>query len=129
MTGPVLSIPSIGSSNSLSSILTVSAAHICAVGCQTMRILSSEVLLAVHASASPGAQQKSVGRAVCPNMRYQQPSSLCGGCQRHTSVHEHEFWRPVFLLIGCLLDTDLRQVPYVDPAVAGSGRENGIIVR
>jgi len=61
------SIPSIGSaSSSFSSTFTSSPAQTCMVGCQTMMTLSSDVLAAVQASPSPGAQQKSVGRAVCP---------------------------------------------------------------
>src|ERR1700722_1315823 len=63
----VTSMPSIDSlSSSFSSIFTSSPAHTRIVGCQTMTILSSETLVAVQFSDSPGAQQKSAGRAVCP---------------------------------------------------------------
>jgi len=62
-----LSTPSIASlSSSFSSTLTSSPAHMRIVGCHTMTILSSDTLAAVQFSASPGAQQRSVGRAVCP---------------------------------------------------------------
>ena len=63
--GPASSMPCMASpSSSFSSILTSSPAQIRAVGCQIMTILSSDVVAAVHCSPTPGAQQKSDGRAV-----------------------------------------------------------------
>lgn len=61
----VLSTPSIAtSSNSFSSMTTSSPAHIRIVGCQTMTMLSSDVVVMVQFSPVPGAQQRSVGRDV-----------------------------------------------------------------
>src|ERR1700733_5471286 len=70
--GPVVvdSTPSTASpSSSFSSTLTTSPAHTRIVGCHTITMLSSDALATVQFSASPGAQQKSVGRDVCP-MKY-----------------------------------------------------------
>jgi len=62
---PVISTPSICSDSScFSSICTSSPAQTCIVGCHTITTLSSDVLTAVQCSPSPGAQQKSEGRAV-----------------------------------------------------------------
>jgi hypothetical protein len=33
-------------------------------------------------------------------------------------MNEHEFRRPVFLVVGRLFDADLREVPYVNATVA-----------
>ena len=44
-------------------------------------------------------------------------------------MNEHEFWWPVFLIVGSLLDADLREVPHIDATVAGRRRENGRAVR
>jgi hypothetical protein len=65
--GPSSSSTSIASaSSSRASTRTSSAAHTRAVGCHSMRTLSSLALSAVQRSPAPGAQPKSVGRAVCP---------------------------------------------------------------
>lgn len=62
---PVTSMPSICSDSScFSSMCTSSPAQTCIVGCHTITTLSSDVLTAVQCSPSPGAQQKSEGRAV-----------------------------------------------------------------
>ena len=62
---PVISMPSICSDSScFSSICTSSPAQTCIVGCHTITTLSSDVLTAVQCSPTPGAQQKSEGRAV-----------------------------------------------------------------
>ena len=62
---PVISTPSICSDSScFSSMCTSSPAHTCIVGCHTITTLSSDVLTAVQCSPTPGAQQKSDGRAV-----------------------------------------------------------------
>ena len=62
---PVISTPSICSDSScFSSICTSSPAQTCIVGCHTITTLSSDVLTAVQCSPTPGAQQKSEGRAV-----------------------------------------------------------------
>ena len=120
-------MPSIASpSNSFSSILISSPAQMRIVGCQTMTILSSEVLAAVQFSSTPGAQQKSVGRAVCP-------TKLGQIDRRHnssprTAVDEEQLRRPVLLVVWSLLCADLRKVPDVYAPVARCRRENSGIM-
>jgi len=55
-----------GPSSCLGSTSTSSPAHILMLGDHTIAMLSSAELARVHVSDSPGAQQKSVGGAVCP---------------------------------------------------------------
>jgi hypothetical protein len=67
---PAISIPSICSDSScFSSTCTSSPAQTCIVGCHTITTLSSDVLTAVQCSPTPGAQQKSEGRAVWPTIK------------------------------------------------------------
>jgi hypothetical protein len=40
-----------------------------------------------------------------------------GGWLR-TTMNEHEFRRSVFLIVGGLLDADLREVPHINATVA-----------
>ncbi|KAF8832772.1 hypothetical protein HHX47_DHR1002077 [Lentinula edodes] len=125
----VASTPSIASSsNSFMSILTCSPAHTRIVGCHTMTTLSSDALAAVQFSISSGAQQKSVGRAVCPThaldirgMRKKKKTS-------HTSVNEKQFRWSILLIIWCLFLSDERQIPNVYPAVTRCGGKDGRIV-
>ena len=72
-----------------------------------MTTLSSEVLAAVQCSASPGAQQKSVGRAVCPDA-YDEVEVDGLRALGRTAVYEHQLRRTVLLVVRRLLDTDLR---------------------
>ena len=46
-----------------------------------------------------------------------------------TTMNEHEFRWPVFLIVGGLLDADLREVPHINATVAGRRRENGGAMR
>lgn len=40
-------------------------------------------------------------------------------------MNEHEFRRAVFLIVWRLLDTDLREIPHINAAVARCRCENG----
>ena len=44
-------------------------------------------------------------------------------------MDKHELRRAVFLVLRCLLDADLGEVPDVDPPVARGGGEDGWVVR
>lgn len=46
----------------------------------------------------------------------------------HTAVNEHQLRGSVLLIVGCLLDANLREIPNVDTSVTSSGCENGWVV-
>lgn len=103
-----ISIPSMASpSSSFSSILISSPAQMRMVGCQTMIMLSSDVLLAVQLSSAPGAQQKSVGRAVWPVKDHEGVGDTTSALSERTSVNEKELGGTVLLVIGRLLNANL----------------------
>ena len=52
----------------------------------------------------------------------------CGGWMR-TTMNEHEFRWPVFLIVGGLLDANLCEVPHIDATVAGCRCKNGGAMR
>jgi hypothetical protein len=86
-----------------------------------MRTLSSDTLEMCHASPSPGAQEKSAGRAVCPLSEPEQTSTVSDGevvyVYMRTSVHEQQLWRTILRIVGSLLDTNLSQIPDIDTSV------------